>query len=103
MPRKRRACPPQMRNFALRVDAPRLATQGSPLTASAPVACRLFAVPRLAAFRGQLDNAKVSATEPPAELAVDVLQHHRIRVDVGFIEGVEVSGRELVEARLGCQ
>ena len=61
------------------------------------VARRLRAGPRLAALRGQVDNADIGATEPAAELAVDVLQHHRIGVDVGFIERVEVSGREFVK------
>jgi hypothetical protein len=45
----------------------------------------------------QLGNAIVGAAEPPAKLAVDVLHHHHIRMDVGLVTRVEVSGRELVE------
>jgi hypothetical protein len=45
----------------------------------------------------QLRNAIVGAAEPPTELAVDILQHHHIRVDVGLVVRVEVSGRELVQ------
>jgi hypothetical protein len=45
----------------------------------------------------QLGNAIVGAAEPPTELAVDILHHHRIRVDVGLVVRVEVSGRELVQ------
>jgi hypothetical protein len=45
----------------------------------------------------QLRNAIVGAAEPPTELAVDILQHHHIRVDVGLVIRVEVSGRELVQ------
>jgi hypothetical protein len=44
-----------------------------------------------------LGNAIVGAAEPPTELAVDILHHHRIRVDVGLVVRVEVSGRELVQ------
>lgn len=45
----------------------------------------------------QLGNATVGAAEPPTELAVDILHHHHIRVDVGFAVRVEVSGGELVQ------
>src|SRR6516225_145311 len=45
----------------------------------------------------QLGNAIVGAAEPPTELAVDILQHHHIRGDVGLVVGVEVSGRKLVQ------
>src|SRR6516162_8493964 len=45
----------------------------------------------------QLGNTVVGAAEPPTELAVDILQHHHIRGDVGLVVGVEVSGRKLVQ------
>jgi hypothetical protein len=45
----------------------------------------------------QLCNAIVGAAEPPTKLAVDILDHHHIRVDVGLVARVEVSGRELVQ------
>ena len=45
----------------------------------------------------QLGNAIVGTAEPPTELAVDILHHHHIRVDVGLVVCVEVSGRELVQ------
>jgi hypothetical protein len=44
----------------------------------------------------QLGNAIVGAAEPPTKLAVDILYHHHIRMDVGLVACVEVSGRELV-------
>src|SRR5665811_1096282 len=46
----------------------------------------------------QLGNAIVGATEPPTKLAVDILDHHHIRMDVGLVARVEVSGRELVQS-----
>jgi hypothetical protein len=45
----------------------------------------------------QLGNAIVGAAEPPTKLAVDILYHHHIRMDVGLVACVEVSGRELVQ------
>ena len=45
----------------------------------------------------QLGNAIVGTPEPPTELAVDILHHHHICVDVGLVVCVEVSGRELVQ------
>jgi hypothetical protein len=42
-------------------------------------------------------NAIVGAAEPPTELAVDILHHHHIRVDVGLVVCVEVSGGKLVQ------
>jgi len=45
----------------------------------------------------QLSNAIVGAAEPPTKLAVDILHHHHIRMDVGLVARVEVSGRELVQ------
>jgi hypothetical protein len=48
----------------------------------------------------QLGNATVGAAEPPTELAVNILQHHHVGVDVGLVICVEVSGRELVQH--GC-
>ena len=45
----------------------------------------------------QLGNAIVSSAEPPTKLAVDILYHHHIRVDVGLVVRVEVLGRELVQ------
>jgi hypothetical protein len=45
----------------------------------------------------QLGNAIVSAPEPSTKLAVDILHHHHIRVDVGLVVRVEFSGRELVQ------
>src|SRR6266481_6455748 len=45
----------------------------------------------------QLGNATVGAAEPPTKLAVDILYHHHIRMDVGLVACVEVSGRELVQ------
>ena len=44
----------------------------------------------------QIGNAIVGAAEPPAKLAVDILHHHHIRMDVGLVARVEFSGRELV-------
>ena len=41
--------------------------------------------------------AQLCAAEPPTELAVDILHHHHIRVDVGLVVRVEISGRELVQ------
>ena len=46
----------------------------------------------------QLGKAIVGAAEPPTKLAVDILRHHHIRMDVGLVARVEVSGRELVQA-----
>src|ERR1700730_17018035 len=45
----------------------------------------------------QLGNAIVVAAEPPTKLAVDILYHHHIRMDVGLVACVEVSGRALVQ------
>jgi hypothetical protein len=45
----------------------------------------------------QLSNAIVGAAEPPTKLAVDILHHHHIRVDVGLVASVEVSRRELIQ------
>jgi len=45
----------------------------------------------------QLGNAIVGAAEPPTKLAVDILHHHHIRIDVGLVARVEFSGRELVQ------
>jgi Transposase domain (DUF772) len=45
----------------------------------------------------QLGNAIVGAAEPPTELAVDILHHHHIRVDVGLVVRVEVLGGEFVQ------
>jgi len=45
----------------------------------------------------QLGNAIVGSAESPTKLAVDILYHHHIRVDVGLVVRVEVSGRELVQ------
>src|ERR1700736_3446870 len=45
----------------------------------------------------QLGNAIVGAAEPPTKLAVDILHHHHIRMDVGLVARVEVSGREFVQ------
>jgi hypothetical protein len=45
----------------------------------------------------QLGNPIVGATEPPTKLAVDILHHHHIRVDVGLVARVEFLGRELVQ------
>ncbi len=45
----------------------------------------------------QLGNSIVGATEPPTKLAVDVLYHHDIRMNVGFVARVELSGREFVQ------
>src|SRR5947209_5939931 len=51
-------------------------------------------------LNGQLGNAAVGAAEAPAQFAVDVLHHQHIGVDVGLVECIEVSGRELVQH--GC-
>jgi hypothetical protein len=48
----------------------------------------------------QLGNSIVGAAEPSTKLAVDILYHHDIRVDVGLVARVELSGRECT-ARLG--
>jgi len=45
----------------------------------------------------QLGNAIVGAAEPPTKLAIDILYHHHIRMDVGLVAPVEFSGRELVQ------
>src|SRR6202011_5051416 len=45
----------------------------------------------------QLGNAIVGAAEPPTKLAVDILHHHHIRIDVSLVARVELSGRELVQ------
>src|SRR5262249_20615458 len=45
----------------------------------------------------RIGNAIVGAAEPPTELAVDILQHHRIRVDGDLVVRVEVSSSELVQ------
>jgi hypothetical protein len=45
----------------------------------------------------QIGDAIVGATQPPAKLAVDILQHHHIGMDVGLVTRVEVSRRELVQ------
>jgi hypothetical protein len=45
----------------------------------------------------QLGNAIVSAPEPSTKLAVDILHHDHIRIDVGLVERVEFSSRELVQ------
>jgi hypothetical protein len=45
----------------------------------------------------QFGNAIVGAAEPPTKLAVDILHHHHIRVDVGLVVRVEFSGRELIQ------
>jgi hypothetical protein len=45
----------------------------------------------------QLGNAIVGTAKPPTKLAVDILHHHHIRIDVGLVAPVEFSGRELVQ------
>jgi MFS family permease len=45
----------------------------------------------------QLGDAAVGAAQPPAQLAVDVLYHQHIGVDVGLVAGVELSSRKLVQ------
>ena len=45
----------------------------------------------------QLGNAIVGAAEPPAKLAIDVLHHDHIRMDVGLVIRIELPGRELVQ------
>jgi hypothetical protein len=45
----------------------------------------------------QLGNAIVGAAEPTTKLAVNILHHHHIRVDVSLVVRVKFSGRELVE------
>jgi hypothetical protein len=45
----------------------------------------------------QLGNAVVGAAEPPTKLAVDILQHHHIPVNVGLVALVKFLGRELVK------
>src|SRR5262245_218132 len=45
----------------------------------------------------QLGNATVGTAEPPAKLAIDVLHHDHIRVNVRLVVSVEISGRELVQ------
>jgi hypothetical protein len=45
----------------------------------------------------QLGNAIVGAAKPPAKLAVDILYHQHICVDIGLVVRVEISGRELVQ------
>ena len=53
--------------------------------------------------KAQLGNATVGAAEPPAKLAVDILHHDHIAVDVGLVVGVEVSGRQLVQCGCGLR
>src|SRR2546426_10786846 len=53
-----------------------------------------------ARVKAQLGNATVSAAEPPAKFAVDILHHDHVGVDVGLVVGVEVSGRKLIQ--YGC-
>src|SRR5258708_6504280 len=45
----------------------------------------------------ELGNATVGAAQPPAKLAVDILHHHHVRMDVSLVTGVELLGRELVQ------
>lgn len=45
----------------------------------------------------QLRNAIVGTAKPPTKLAVDILHHHHIRVDVGLVVRVELSSRQLVQ------
>ena len=45
----------------------------------------------------QFGNAAVGAAEPAAKLAVDILHHHHIGLDIGLVARVELSGRELVQ------
>ena len=45
----------------------------------------------------QLGKAIVGAPEPPTKLAVDILQHDYIPVDVGLVALVKLLGRELVQ------
>jgi hypothetical protein len=47
----------------------------------------------------QLGNAIVGAAEPPAKLAVDVLHHHHIAMDIGLVTRVQLLGREFVQHR----
>jgi hypothetical protein len=66
-----------------------VAVSSQPGDARAPVS--------LTRLKQQLGNAIVGAAEPPTKLAVDILYHHHIRMDVGLVARVEVSGRELVQ------
>src|SRR5260370_9962984 len=45
----------------------------------------------------QLGNAIVGAAEPSTKLAVDILHHHHIRMNVGLVARVEFLGREFVQ------
>ena len=45
----------------------------------------------------QLGNAIVGAAQPSTKFAVDILHHHHIPMDVGFVARVEFSGREFVQ------
>src|SRR5216683_7980018 len=51
----------------------------------------------LTRLKQQLGNALIGAAEPPTKLAVDILHHHHIRMDVGLVAPVEFSSRELVQ------
>src|SRR5262245_8928901 len=46
---------------------------------------------------GVTDHAIVGTTEPPTQLAADVLQHHYVSMDVRLVVRVELSGREFVQ------
>jgi hypothetical protein len=45
----------------------------------------------------QLGNAFVGTAKPPTKLAIDVLHDKHIAVNVGFVVGIELPGRKLVE------
>ena len=51
----------------------------------------------------QLRKAIVGATKPPTKLAVDILHHHHIRVDIGLVVRVKLSSRELVQQSLALR
>ena len=83
--------------------------RGSHLSMSHPISNHQWPEPCAESVSGlafsicQPGNAIVGVAEPPAELAVDILHHHHIGVDVGLVVRIEVSGGELVQHGWGLR